>query len=915
MASIVAFLHTVRPDDAADLTDANAAHLDTLVDFSVFISVAGAAADAGARPIGTTPPAAAAAAAATSVAAVTYSATFTKTDLQALQRLEPHAPLPTELLHAPVWSLHSAAASNTFDADEKQALQAQEKRFHQELKTLGIADVVWTQYQAWRDGRFDLAWMAHCLNMPESVASDPDTAWAYLRAAPSDQTRLYQARVLVLGDGGVGKTTLIKRLLDPSQALPHAEPATPRIEVSQQTLTLPVQIPAGETTQAQPVTVHYWDFGGQAWMHSTHQFFLREQALYVVLVNLRENTHKERLLYWLEHVKLFGKGSPTVVVYSKLDELPNGQPVHPDFDPAQLQRDYGFIQGFFHLSSDLSQPQYRQRFENFQTVLHGLIASPQVLGGGMLKQWNDLNLALQAQYRHQAVISRFEAEQIAKNMGLPEGEVGTALKALDLLGLALQFDDLKINDHLVVLDPNWIILSLYHVLQYGNTRHFHGKLNIEKIRLAFMDEAGRALSQRLNLPFDTQGDAHSRFLLDLLLHFELAFKVPSGHDLGGSAILSPMLAGHAVPEHPFRSGQYQPDALHFEVRFARLLPEAVLHQFAARSAQEVWGDGRIWRTGVWLQAPASQAVVSLDSAERTLTLRVNGSGAGVYMARLRLRLFELLFGPKSPYQEAEVECRAFMNGQPFDWQEVLEACAENPFELLRGKGNFKVSARDMVLQGVPEHVQRSPQTMDFLQGNLGQEMALLLEHMLRTERAEGMAQAYREVAMAKNTISLTQQTTSTTHNHNQSQAAAQAHAEAQAQAQALVQQQIALCDNATLHLMDLKAEVSRALATSDAPAAACDKALRQLGVEVENLLGQVAQHRINAQDSSMAAPQKKQFLDRLQKGWGALTQCLDQINTLTDVGEKAFNLLQHPGVRDVWEPLVKVIDQFKSLGN
>ncbi len=782
--------------------------------------------------------------------------------------------------------------------------------------------------------------------MPESVASEPDTAFAYLRAAPSVQTRLYQARVLVLGDGGVGKTTLIKRLLRPDEALPHAEPATPRIEVSQQTLTLPV--PAGETTQAQPVTVHYWDFGGQAWMHSTHQFFLREQALYVVLVNLRENTHKERLLYWLEHVKLFGKGSPAVVVYSKLDELPHGQPVYPDFDPAQLQRDYGFIQGFFHLTSDLSQPQYRQRFETFQTALQGLLASPQVLGGGMLTQWNDLNQALQAQYRHKAVITRFEAEQMAKDIGLPQGEVGTALKALDLLGLALQFDDLKINDNLVVLDPNWIILSLYHVLQYGNTHHFHGKLNIEKIRLAFMDEAGRALSQRLNLPFDTQGDAHSRFLLDLLLHFELAFKVPSRYDLGGSAILSPMLASHAVPEHPFRSGRYQPDALHFEVRFARLLPEAVLHQFAARSAEDVWGDGRIWRTGVWLQAPASQAVVSLDSAERTLTLRVNGSGAGVYLARLRLRFFELLFGEKSPYQEAEVECRAFMNGQPFDWQEVLEACAENPFELLRGKGNVKVTAKDLVLQGVPEREQRSPQTMKGLDEGLNREGQILAsrsmrEHgpdaaawMVRALRAEAERDGLeRGLAMAQ-TLFVSQKidlaglfnlnnhmnqhgasaaTHTTVSTSAQSQAAAHAHAEAQAQAQAWVQQQMDLCDNATSHLMDLKTEVSRVLAASDAPAPACDKALRQLGVEIENLLGQVAQLRINVQASSMAAPQKKQFADRLKKGWAALTQRLDEINTLTDVGEKAFNLLQQPAVREVWEPLVKAIEQFKSLGN
>ncbi|MDI9335450.1 MAG: COR domain-containing protein, partial [Gammaproteobacteria bacterium] len=588
----------------------------------------------------------------------------------------------------------------------------------------------------------------------------------------------------------------------------------------------------------------------------------------------------------------------------------------------------------------------------FQSALHQLLASPKVLGNGMLRKWNELNQALQAQYRQKAIIRRREAEQIAFDIGLYADELTAAFKALDILGLALQFDELKIQGDWVVLDPNWIIHSLYHVLEYGNSRQrFGGKLNIEKIRLAFLDPEGQALNQRLTLPFDAQSDAHSQFLLDLLLHFKLAFKAKDRFEKGGEVILSPMLSDHAVPQHPFRDTHPADsgEVLKFEVRFERLLPDAVLHQFAARSAQEVWGDTRIWRTGVWLQGEASEAVVSLDTALRSLTLQVQGARAGWYLAKLRLRLFELLFGENSAYQEAEVECRAYMNGQPFDWQEVLEACAEDPFETLRGKGNVKVLAKDLALLGLNESERRSPQSMQELDAGLNREGQILAKHSTRDldndwkERAlraegerDGLVKGFTWVQtlfvsqkinlaglfnihidnhnMNHNTANNTNHIQMTQHGGGahakaQADAAAQAHAESQAQAQALVQQQITLCNAATLHLMDLKAEVGRALTASDVPAQDCDKALRQLGVEVENLLGQVAQHRINVLDSSMQAPQKKQFFDRLTKGWGALNQCLEQINTLTEVGAKAFKLLQTPSVQAVWQPLVECIGQ------
>ena len=92
-------------------------------------------------------------------------------------------------------------------------------------------------------------------------------------------------------------TSLIKAL--------HGEPViegkekmTPGIDIR--------EWPVGDTG----ITAHFWDFGGQVMAHSTHQFFLRERCLYVLVIDARtEINANEQAEYWLQHVKAFGKNA------------------------------------------------------------------------------------------------------------------------------------------------------------------------------------------------------------------------------------------------------------------------------------------------------------------------------------------------------------------------------------------------------------------------------------------------------------------------------------------------------------------------------------------------------------------------------------------------------------------------------
>ena len=86
--------------------------------------------------------------------------------------------------------------------------------------------------------------------------------------------------------------------------------------------------------------LHIWDFGGQEIMHSTHQFFLTQRSLYLLVLNGREGGEDADAEYWLQLIESFGGESPVIVVLNKIKE-------HPfDLNRRALQQKYPGIRAF-----------------------------------------------------------------------------------------------------------------------------------------------------------------------------------------------------------------------------------------------------------------------------------------------------------------------------------------------------------------------------------------------------------------------------------------------------------------------------------------------------------------------------------------------------------------------------------------
>jgi len=83
---------------------------------------------------------------------------------------------------------------------------------------------------------------------------------------------LNEVKVLLVGEGAAGKTSLVKRLF--REEVDGNEPQTQGINIRKWV------VENGE----REIKANFWDFGGQEIMHSTHQFFLSERSLYILVL-------------------------------------------------------------------------------------------------------------------------------------------------------------------------------------------------------------------------------------------------------------------------------------------------------------------------------------------------------------------------------------------------------------------------------------------------------------------------------------------------------------------------------------------------------------------------------------------------------------------------------------------------------
>ena len=160
------------------------------------------------------------------------------------------------------------------------------------------------------------------------------TFFRYIRSAATQPVYPRTVKLVLLGEPQSGKTTLLEALRGNHN---HATRIGETVGVN--VVTVEKQHPGDR----QPMYYSAWDFAGQHIEHATHQFFLTENAVYLILWNARQGTEsgKRDLWYWLELLKMRVREPKFLLVATHTEHTP------PDLNLTEIERAYDGCQGHF----------------------------------------------------------------------------------------------------------------------------------------------------------------------------------------------------------------------------------------------------------------------------------------------------------------------------------------------------------------------------------------------------------------------------------------------------------------------------------------------------------------------------------------------------------------------------------------
>jgi len=278
---------------------------------------------------------------------------------------------------------------------------------------------------------------------PEIVAKGSKAIIIYLRQQARASQQQWAAKLLLVGEGGVGKTSLLRAL----QGEPFAiqEETTYGIEVDTWKLKHP--------TKDVFMQLKTWDFGGQTIYHATHQFFLTNRALFILVWNARLGYEQGKLSYWLNTIQARAPESPVLIVATHIDEHNAVLPF------AELKRKYPqIIGGKYGKVSNKTGVGVNEVRQAIAEATAGLPRMGEIWPTHWLKTANTIRA------KSEKYMTPTQLKDLMTTHGLAQDEIVTLSNWLHELGDLLYFQDNQDLKNIVILKPQWVTEHISRVL-------------------------------------------------------------------------------------------------------------------------------------------------------------------------------------------------------------------------------------------------------------------------------------------------------------------------------------------------------------------------------------------------------------------------------------------------------------------
>jgi GTPase SAR1 family protein len=391
---------------------------------------------------------------------------------------------------------------------------------------------------------------------------------------------LYQAKLILVGNEMVGKTSIRLKLLNPKAELPAAEERTKVLDINVEPYLIK-ELEPDLTGKDQPLDfqLNIWDFGGQGEYREVQQLFCSRKSLYIFVTShddVEENKYYVGFNYWMNMVNAYGfdeesgKQSPVIHVVNKIDLEDLQKGIFKDIDQVKTRRIFpNIVPRFLRISCET-----RKNFPELEETIREVLpnVSSDIFNTPINQNW----LAVKAQLEDWAKagtnhISFERYLELCQEKRLTKSQAKTWISYLDRIGSVIYFGEHEHLKNWLILNPIWIKEVICRVLD--------AKDEIED---------GLLKTDKFSRIWSEYSEEDHRNYIELMGAYQLCFERKDRYDR--SEYIVPALLPEREPKFPTVINGKTPVC---KVRFdyAPFIPAGTINKFIVSLQEEITRKG------------------------------------------------------------------------------------------------------------------------------------------------------------------------------------------------------------------------------------------------------------------------------------------------------------------------------------
>ncbi|MCZ2845345.1 MAG: hypothetical protein O2U61_02435 [Candidatus Bathyarchaeota archaeon] len=338
------------------------------------------------------------------------------------------------------------------------------------------------------------------------------------------------------------------------------------------------------------IKMNFWDFGGQEILYSTHQFFLTARSIYLLVWEPRSDTEIESFDYWLNIIRRLSNNSPVLVVMNKADIRIK------QVDEESLRKRFPNILDFHHVSCLTKEgiPRLIRSIKNAVSLL------PHI-GDRLPHSWDEIRYKL-----NEMEVDYISYEDFKNICNIKEDDKVNYLSSyLNDLGDIIHFQKDFPLKNLVIINPHWLTEAIYVLIHSLKVQRNLGKFKAEDLE-KLLDHRKYPRAKHIEI-------------ISLMEKFEICFKVVGSDN---QYIIPSLLPSQPPRPQIFEELLQEEDALRAEFQYD-FLPSGIIERLLCKMNSFVQSSN-YWKFGVILQNENARALLILNSLEKKLLLHVTG---------------------------------------------------------------------------------------------------------------------------------------------------------------------------------------------------------------------------------------------------------------------------------------------------